>query len=407
MNKIYYISLNNKRMVVVKIELTESINKTIIPGSKVTKKGIFTKSTDELFYLDKINYISKEYDKESLINLLSEVVDDDVVYAMSIEAKILIKDLMTSGDIPSDMFTKYTGVDSDFIELFVDELFRVDSFDYRELDYNSYFKSKLTLHPMIDSKQMFFYRDMPEGIYYTYSNKENAKKKDKDDDRIDIQKTKIVLGKKSNTNVYTVYKIKPMPIVDELYADFRKHNDGIDYYTIMLLDRVCSSKNIHYRNNNNLSYMKTPRRLESPTTDILISEILPAGVSYYAFEKFYELTKILNDFINNPNGLYRGMSVDITSMIFDEKYDMKHQSDFIINYNYKLNNKEYKIPVMSGLDMPSRNKLKSLFKTKPEVHLIIENINNVYCRYYTIVKSNDDYMLVGNYPANIVLLEDK
>ena len=119
------------------------------------------------------------------------------------------------------------------------------------------------------------------------------------------------------------------------------------------------------------------------------------------------MTKMLNDFIDNPNGLYRGMSVNITNMIFDEKYDIKHQSDFIINYNYKLNNKEYKIPVMSGLDMPSRNKLKSLFKTKPEVYLIIENINNVYCRYYTIVKSNDDYMLVGNYPANIVLLEDK
>lgn len=407
MNKVYYISLKNKKMVVVKVELTESINKTMIPGSKITKTGIFTKSNDELFYLDNISYIAKEVAKEDILKLLADINNDDIVYAMSIDAKLIIKSMIGSGDIPNDMFTKYTGVDSDFIELFVGELFNITANDYTVLDYVSYFKSKLNLHPMIDSKQMFFYKDMPYGIYYTYSNKENAKKKDKDDDRIDLQKTKIVLGKKSNTNIYTVYKIKSIPEIDNLYAEFRKHNDGIDYYTIMLLDRLCSSKNIHYRNNNNLTYMKSPKRLESPTTDILISEILPAGVSYYAFEKFYELTNILNDFVDNSDGLYRKMSVDITSMIFDEKHEIKYQSDFIVNYIYKINNKEYKIPVMSGLDMPSRNKLKSLFKTKPEVHLIIDNVNNVYCRYYTIVKSNDDYMLVGNYPANMVLLEDK
>ena len=62
---------------------------------------------------------------------------------------------------------------------------------------------------------------------------------------------------------------------------------------------------------------------------------------------------------------------------------------------------------MTGLDLPTRNKLKALNKSKPTIHLIIINVNNIYCRYYTIVKVKDEYVLTGNYPANMVLLNEK
>ncbi len=413
MSQIIYIKLGmksptstaemNPKIVVVKVSLTDSINKMTIPGSKITKKGIYTKSNDELMYLDKIEYISTVYNKEQLLDILKE--DNTVIcYAMNVECKMLIKSLIDSREVEESLFKKYTGVDCDFIESFTSELLEVNSHDYTVLDYDLYFKSKTALHPLIGSRNMFFYKDMPKGIYYTYSNKENLKKAKGSTDSIDIQKTRMVLGKKSSTNIYTVYKIKEQEILDKLYSEFRELNNKIDYYTIMLLDRVTSSKNNYYRDK--LNYKLSPKRLESPSGDVLISEIMPAGISYYAFQTFYELTDKLNDFINNPEGLSRKSSIDITDLIYRDG-EVIETSDFIIDYPFMLNDKKYLIPIVSGLDLPTRNKLKSIQKQNPRIHLLIENIDNVYCRYYTILEVNSEYMLVGNYPSNIVLLEDK
>jgi hypothetical protein len=405
MNNIYYINIDPK-LSIIKVEVTETINKLIIPNSKITKTGIYTKSNDELMYLDKISYLSIDYSKEILLDILKELDSTDIIYAMSINTKGIIGQLINAGLINQDVFSKYTGIDTDFIDSLIYEVGRLNASDFTILDYDGYFKSKITIHPFIDSKQLFFYGDMEDGIYYAYNYKDTAAKKSKDDDRIDIQKTKIVLGKKSSTNVYNVYKIPKQKEIDDLYKQFRDNCKGIDYYTIMLLNRVLAPKNIHYSRNNTLDFVDTPKRLEAPSNDILVSEILPAGVSYYAFQTFKELTDMLNSFINNDKLLYNE-AIDITNMIYDDKGDIKEVNDFIVEYKYKARDNIYTIPVVTGLDLPTRNKLKAMSKSKPSVHLLILNVNNVYCRYYTIVKVNDDYVLTGNYPANMVLLEEK
>ena len=237
-------------------------------------------------------------------DILKELDSTDIIYAVSINTKGIIGQLINNGLINSDVFTKYTGVDTDFIDSLIYEVGRLSVDEFTLLDYDSYFKSKITIHPFIDSKQLFFYGDMEEGIYYAYNYKDTAAKKSKDDDRIDIQKTKIVLGKKSSTNVYNVYKIAKQKEIDDLYKQFRDNCKGIDYYTIMLLNRVLTPKNIHYRYNNTLDFVDNSKRLETPSNDILVSEILPAGVSYYAFQTFKELTDILNSFINNDKSTF-------------------------------------------------------------------------------------------------------
>ena len=405
MNTIYYINIDPK-LSIIKLEVTEIINKLTIPNSKITKTGIYTKSNDELMYLDKISYLSVDYKRETLLDILKELDSTDIIYAVSINTKGIIGQLINNGLINSDVFTKYTGVDTDFIDSLIYEVGRLSVDEFTLLDYDSYFKSKITIHPFIDSKQLFFYGDMEEGIYYAYNYKDTAAKKSKDDDRIDIQKTKIVLGKKSSTNVYNVYKIAKQKEIDDLYQQFRDNCKGIDYYTIMLLNRVLTPKNIHYRNNNTLDFVDTPKRLETPSNDILVSEILPAGVSYYAFQTFKELTDMLNNFINDTD-LVRTNSIDITNKIYDDNYEIKEVNDFIVEHKYIVRDNTYTIPIVTGLDLPTRNKLKAMNKSKPTVHLIIVNVNNIYCRYYTIVKVKDEYVLTGNYPANMVLLDEK
>lgn len=405
MNTIYYINIDPK-LSIIKLETTEVINKLTIPNSKITKTGIYTKSTDELMYLDKISYLSVHYKKEILLDILKELDSTDIIYAVSINTKSIISQLITGGVINNDVFSKYTGVDTEFIDSLIYEVGRLSAFEFTVLDYESYFKSKITIHPFIDSKQLFFHGDMDDGIYYAYNYKDNAAKKSRDDDRIDIQKTKIVLGKKSSTNVYNVYKVDKQKEIDDLYKRFRDKCKGIDYYTIMLLNRVLTPKNIHYSRNDTLDFVDTPKRLETPSNDILVSEILPAGVSYYAFQTFKELTDMLNGFINGDE-LITKCTVDITDKIYNENYDIKEVNDFIVEHKYTARDNTYTIPIVTGLDLPTRNKLKAISKSKPTVHLIIINTNNIYCRYYTIVKAKDDYVLTGNYPANMVLLNEK
>lgn len=404
--KVCYVDINNGKLSIFKYTYTDENNKLVIPSSKITKNGIFNKSNDESIYLDKMFYTNINYSRDMLVKCVS---DGDItkLYAISLEAKSKVKELMDDNIIDEDITGRYTGIDVDFINKMIAEINKMNTGIDIEMDYASYFKSKMSLNQLIDTRQLFFFKDMPKGVYYSYNNKENNTKKKKiEDDRIDIQRTKIVLGKKSSTNVYSVYKINPMLEIDDLYQQFRDSNNNIDYYTIMLLDRVTSSQNIHYRNNKELIYYGNPRRLETPANEVLISEILPAGISYYAFEIFKDMHNTINRYIDRDE-LIINSSVDITDMIYDAKGDIKHSNDFQLDYDYTLDGQVYKLPIVSGLDLPTRNKLKAIAKGKPRVILIIDNISDIYCKYSTLVEINGEYVLTANLPGNIMLLKNK
>ena len=404
--KVCYIDINNGQLRGFSYTYTDVANKLVIPSSKITKNGIVNKADDDIVYLDKMYYTNVKYSKDTLIEYLK---DETItrLYAISMEAKGKLKELLDDNIVDEDITGRFTGIDVDFINGMINEISKMSNGVNIEIDYTSYYKSKITINQLVDTRQLFFFSDMPVGVYYSYNNKENnTKKKGLDDDRIDIQRTKVVLGKKSSTNVYSVYKINPMREIDDLYKQFRESNNGIDYYTIMLMDRVTSSRNIHYTKNNELKYHTSPRRLESPADEVLISEILPAGISYYAFEIFRELHKTIDKFISNDE-LTVNSSVDITNLIYDDKYDIKYITDFQLDYEYTIGDNKYKLPINTGLDLPTRNKLKAIAKSKPRVILLIDNISNVYCKYSTLIEVSGEYMLTANIPGNIMLLNEK
>lgn len=408
---IIYMGIKYNKTVLVKIVTTDIENKITIPKSIITKRGIFDAGTveDERAYISSIQ-IESYSDSPKLDRLTDTILptlsEDDSVYVIDLESKKLISYLGLNKRFKC--FKKHTGVGTVFIDDFFEECLVASKSIYGVVDFDieRYNKAKLTLHPLLNTRQLFFYKDMPEGYYYSYQNKETTKKDINNPDSIDISKTKVVLGKKSSTNIYQIFHIEKQKEIDEMYSKWRANN-SYDLYAILLLNRFTNPNNIYYKEQNRLINKKNPSRIETPKKDVLISEIRPAGLSYYAFVNFNNMKNILDEFNNNPDSIFSKCSIDITDKIYDDKYNILQASDFDIIYMYELNDKKYKIVTTTGLDLPTRNLLKNISKFKPTVHLLLINENNICLRYYTVVKYNSDSVLTANYPANLILLEDK
>lgn len=408
---IIYMGIRYDKTVLVKIATTNIENKITIPKSIITNIGIFDSGTveNERAYINSIQIESyKDSPKldrftDTILPTLSE---EDSVYVIDLETKKLVSYLGLNKKFKC--FKKHTGVGTSFIDSFFEEALVASKSIYGVIDFDieRYNKAKMVLHPLLNTRQLFFYKDMPEGYYYSYQNKETTKKDINNPDSIDISKTKVVLGKKASTNIYQVFHIEKQKEIDELYAKWKSNNE-YDLYAILLLNRFTNPNNIYYKEQNRLIKKKNPSRLETPKKDVLISEIRPAGLSYYAFVNFNNMKNMLDEFNTNPESIFSKCSVDITDKIYDEKHNILQAGDFDITHMYELNDKRYKIVVTTGLDLPTRNLLKNIGKYKPTVHLLLINENNICLRYYTVVRYNTDSVLTANYPANLILLEDK
>ena len=408
---IVYIGRKQDKVTLVKLQVTDDPNKISIPKSIITKSGIFDLNTTEeekayIFSIEIESYKDTAKLTHFVDTTLSMLGDGDIVYVIDLETKKLISYLELHKQYK--VFRKYTGVGTTFMDSFFAEMSIMtrNIYGVTKFDIEKYMKSKIVLHPLLNTRQLFFYKQMPEGYYYSYQNKENIKKDAINPDSIDITKTKLVLGKKTSTNVYQVFHIEKQEYLDSLYEEWRKHTE-VNLYAIMLLYRLSNPNNIYYRDINKLIKKKDPIRLETPKKDVLISEIKPAALAYYAHIRFSDMKSLLDAFNNDKDSIAYRSTVDITNLIYDEKHDILSPNDFNVEYFYKLNDSEYKIIITTGLDLPTRNALKSIGKNKPSVYLMMINENNICLRYYTIVKYNKESLLTANYPANLVLLEDK
>lgn len=404
---IVYLDIRKNNVLVIKVTLGSIDNKYTLPKSIITEEGIVdgTVKNQELF-LDSISFSKFEDSPKlnKLDELLSKLNDTDIVYATSIETKERVALLGLNKTYP--LFKKYTMVGTIFMEELRAELSRIVDREDFVIDMTEYLKAKRDVHTLLgDTTNMFFFQDMNKGIYYTYHNKESKSGKN---DSIDVQKTKIVLGKKASTNTYQVYNIGEQVEIDNLYAKWRDKNE-YDLYCIMLMNRFKSSRNVYYDKIDSLIYSKNPNQFRSPTDEVLISEILPAGISYYAFKEFKMLEKMLSEFNSEEESVVKNSTIEITDRVFektDKGVKIIHPSNFTLTHNYNVKGKDYKIILDSGLDMPNRNLMNHLGKLNPRLYLVIINENDVCCRHYTVLKTDVGDVITGAIPTNLTLLEN-
>ncbi len=140
----------------------------------------------------------------------------------------------------------------------------------------------------------------------------------------------------------------------------------------------------------------------------LTTEINPVGLSLKAIEAFNTLEDLLE--LYKANKLDSSHVIDITDKFFTTE-EVKNKQvtslnkdltvgaanlDLVISYQ----NKDTKVPIVLGVDLPTRNKLKKLEETNPKIKLILWAISENSFRYCCVIDCDLGQGVWSNYFAD-------
>jgi len=195
---VIYIDIDkNGKVGILKYEYTEESNKLKIPKTRFTDMGIFdsvVKTHNDVFYSG-LYYMSFTDDARytKLKTLLTSLVETDICYVVGLYAKELVKARELYNTPPK--FEVFSGEGCDIILTLMTTVMNLEADEFTEIDFHAYFKSKMDIHPLMRASQLFQYKDMTRGTYYSYSNKESIDPES--GDTPGLSKSRIILGKKN------------------------------------------------------------------------------------------------------------------------------------------------------------------------------------------------------------------
>lgn len=203
-----------------------------------------------------------------------------------------------------------------------------------------------------------------------------------------------VVGKKTNNALYGVVKLKELPeIVENVMNYIADYLKNFSMVTEVSLKDIYTSQHMRYHNFlKEKAYKfysgKGYKYLYLDETPI-IQTVENHGLGTLAFQKIKELNTVLEKYEQNeikPNQEV----IDITDYIFDvdDKTTMKLDTlskNIIVDIN--IDGKVYKVPIILGKEMLSRNQLKSLEKEEPEIKMIIEKVSEKFFKYYIVIET--------------------
>lgn len=144
----------------------------------------------------------------------------------------------------------------------------------------------------------------------------------------------------------------------------------------------------------------------------------PPRISQRSIDRLSELKDIL---VNFKEGTYENVisKIDITDYFFTKKETVKKKETITetilrpeINSNFtslplvvNVEGKDTKIILTLGIDLPSRNNLKSMDDGVVEMNLLYWKASDRIIRYAVCIKYNNDWGLWSGYDANIVFLK--
>lgn len=151
----------------------------------------------------------------------------------------------------------------------------------------------------------------------------------------------------------------------------------------------------------------------------LTVQMSPAGLSLRAIETFNFLDELLERFIKysdigfeNDHNNIDLIKHDLTDILFDTKvtknnklkYELKKQFGvgvekhiYELNMGEKYGNKQFKIPLLFGLDILPRNNLKKLEDSNPIISLITWKDSSHSFRYATIISCDSGIGIWSNF----------
>ena len=290
--------------------------------------------------------------------------------------------------------------------------------DWRESDPRGYWKVEVDKHPFINFKRIYFNSlqqfNIP-GHYY----------------QADPGGNDFIIGKRLPETGYSVIKLneedpvieavkqKQFDVSRSMNAIYMMKLDAVHHKTIYPYIYNYGKHSLHkFKKNNNLVFI-------DDTNTPVTTEINPTGLSLRAIESFNFLEEMLDKYIHyrdtgeNPNDdIFKIQLYDATPHFFDisektvkQEIKIAHtlKPELVVGFRdmtvlVPRENREFKIPLILGVDLPPRNSLKKLEDLRPKVTILTFSESEKSFRYCIIIECSNAVGVWSNYYADRIML---
>lgn len=272
-----------------------------------------------------------------------------------------------------------------------------------------YWKSNVNKSPFFDHKNLYFNtldtKSTP-GEYYTGNH-------GKDED---------MLGKKMSDGAYAVIQLKEKEPIIELIRDHQKFLSGSnDAIVILKLDSLFKQTTYDYIENygRNAVVRRKADRIDLSTLnkEPLTRELKPPKLAMRAIDALSTLKAILMNYKTNQTEKYQ--ITDITDLFYNPTAVTKGKVTTVKNVlkselgsgvamvttTIKVDDKDIKVVLTFGIDIPHRNNLKGMESEDNKVSLITWKEAPGVIRYCTIVESNGDTGIWAGVYSNMIFIK--
>jgi len=153
---------------------------------------------------------------------------------------------------------------------------------------------------------------------------------------------------------------------------------------------------------------------------LLTEERNPAQLAFRAVERFNHLEQILDNYLEDP-AKYKLSVTDLTHLFYSVDISGKKEVNKLVSgittstkkvnvkakYDTLADSGEIDVPLLVGIDTPSRNAMAALAENNPTFHLVTWRDSDKSFRYATVLRSGDDIGIWAGVYANLRLLTSK
>lgn len=230
-----------------------------------------------------------------------------------------------------------------------------------------------------------------------------------------------MLGKAVADNSFAVVFLKDKIEELELVRNYQNLLNIKNYESLVIgkLDKILGADNLEIINNyNSLLFESLPHEKNIHLNKALLTkEMNPPQLGYRAINSLNELEAILNSFLTDPEK-DRIKVTDITDIFYGTepkgKSVVTKLKASIGSSTKKINVKclfdtinkvgETDIPLLIGIDTPSRNALAALAEESPRIYVVTWRESDTAFRYATVFKTNDDIGIWAGVYSNLRML---
>lgn len=236
---------------------------------------------------------------------------------------------------------------------------------------------------------------------------------------VDPGPNELLLGKRiPETGMCIVDLKEPDELIEVIKSKQYKISRGYSNIIMLPVTNINNSNTYRYLDTYKEHAIRKNRRLSSldyTSNESLTTTINPTGLSLAAIDAFGRLEELLDTYKGTGKDIV--YYTDITNQLYELETKKKETVKVLkkehgvgtnqLDIEVDLNDSKYKIDLVLGVDIPTRNKLKKLESYDPVVKVMLWSVTQDSFRYCTIIECSLGVGIWSNYYADRIFYINK